>query len=418
MEVTSDGDEKRARKRQRKAEKEAKKLTESFQPILKSSKSKGVVGKAAATPRKLTSYDKDADMHAIVEATAGMDHDEIARFFSQATSPLQMFNQLTSSSSSTSAPSFGVEVTTSRKGKMLFDGLTFAEFLATTSLTLKRIQEIAKEHGFIVAAGPFTLTEDKIVEEFLNKYAESQQMEWDDLVKFIQAPSTEDVRKTFWYKLTRALECRPLDPVRRHVRTKHSPVARKGKFTSAELATLMGAVKTHGTAWIVVGGIVGRPPNICDITWRREVGKDSQGFHRWWTSDETDLLMNAVAKYGEGNWVGVVRMIPTRTPEECANKWRQITGKHTKFPKSLRGPLVQAISRQKKKKVDRIKWSKVRVDALADYSERRLLNAWVHISKAAVKAGIAQEDFRSQLAWGAAKHSVASGDKEMPQEKT
>ncbi|KAL8287624.1 hypothetical protein RQP46_003482 [Phenoliferia psychrophenolica] len=380
-------DDERAAKKLRKAEKKARKLADSTELTLERPKSEDdsrPVENAAGAPRKvLKVYDKNADMDSIVEATAGMDEEQMLRFFTQPAAFLQVRYRCLSEPK--------LPVTTTRKGETLFDGLSFPDFLASSSIKLNLIFEIAEQHGFEVTKGRFTPTEDKIIEDFLFKYSKSQEMEWDDLLEFLRAPSTDDIRKACWYELTKALKCRPLRIVREHVRAKYLPVARKGRFSPEETTNLMDAVKRHGTThWTVIGEIVGRPPTSCFNKWRKVTFQEG-GSGRW-SSEEMELLKKAVAKFGEGAWQ------------------HHLAGKHTKFPKSLRGPLVQAISLQRKKNIERVKWGKIRVDALADYSERRLLNTWLIMSKDAVAAGVSPDDFPAQVAWAVAQHSAVSND--------
>jgi hypothetical protein len=50
--------------------------------------------------------------------------------------------------------------------------------------------------------------------------------------------------------------------------------------------------------------------------------KPDLSFHGSWTRQEDALLMRAVIHLGSKKWIEVARFVPTRSPKQCRERWR------------------------------------------------------------------------------------------------
>lgn len=76
--------------------------------------------------------------------------------------------------------------------------------------------------------------------------------------------------KRFWTDMARAVPMRPRLSILRHVKVLLCPNrARRESWSEQETIALRRAVEHHGTAWVTIGTVVGRPSKECWQVWVR-----------------------------------------------------------------------------------------------------------------------------------------------------
>jgi hypothetical protein len=105
---------------------------------------------------------------------------------------------------------------------------------------------------------------------------------------------------------------------------------RTGKWTPDEDKTLKDAVEKHGgknfeaIAWLVPG----RTKKQCTNRWYNALGPsvervDAGRMHSWTKVDDNNLK-DAVEKYGDQNWDVISALLPRRTKTQCWSRWHDV----------------------------------------------------------------------------------------------
>jgi hypothetical protein len=93
-----------------------------------------------------------------------------------------------------------------------------------------------------------------------------------------------------------------------------------------EDAVLTEAVKQHGDNWVGVAKLVpGRSNNQCSTRWHRHLSPTIKGTlplkKGKWTAEEDAKLTNAVTELGNNDWMQVATLVPGRTNIQCRSRW-------------------------------------------------------------------------------------------------
>ncbi|KAK4702590.1 hypothetical protein P7C70_g3628, partial [Phenoliferia sp. Uapishka_3] len=294
-------------------------------------------------------------------------------------------------------------ITFATDGTQLYDGSSLRDWFACQSSTsgAPETRAFLKTQGVATKEGSFTPSEDGIIAKSLEDWAALQSIGRADVLDIISSKDTKST-SAFWFYMTRSLEWRRNHSVREHVRAVYSPHARKGKWTEEENQALLDAVKVHGTSWSIIGEIVGRVPMLCQSRWKGLQEKTKTVNRAVWTSEQCSFLESAVDRLGK-RWAQISREpeMSGKTPVQ-----KLLTGTNRFLP-ALREVLANAMLETGFTDILRIEWPRLQARGLAKYSETRLRNAWMIMSKAAEADGISSSDLRAQLAWAAKRYHVA-----------
>lgn len=120
----------------------------------------------------------------------------------------------------------------------------------------------------------------------MEKYKANRGMSQAELLAFLLStprrgtgpdPDQEERRRRFWTHMARAVPMRPRPGVQAHLRNLLDPNARKASWTEQEKSALRLAVEDHGTVWVTVANILGRPRTECYIAWIRMISPETDG---------------------------------------------------------------------------------------------------------------------------------------------
>jgi hypothetical protein len=164
------------------------------------------------------------------------------------------------------------------------------------------------------------------------------------------------------------LQCRQrwaahLDPT-----VERTTTGKEGKrWEEEEDELLMDAMKIHGKDWSRVAVLVpGRTHKQCYNRWSKNVCPDIDKMTAYnkdkWTVKEDEMLINAVKKLGNRDWVRVAALVPGRTNTECWSRWSN------QVPPSVNRTTARAGT-----------WN-VNEDAKLNEAVRKLGNDWVHVA--------------------------------------
>jgi hypothetical protein len=94
-----------------------------------------------------------------------------------------------------------------------------------------------------------------------------------------------------------------------------------GKWTPEEDATLIDAINKHAYNWVAVAALVPGRTNIqCRQRWVSILEPNTNRKMGKWTAAEDAKLIDAVKKH-ENNWVAVAYLVPKRTSFQCHERW-------------------------------------------------------------------------------------------------
>ncbi|XP_073455760.1 snRNA-activating protein complex subunit 4 isoform X2 [Aquarana catesbeiana] len=104
------------------------------------------------------------------------------------------------------------------------------------------------------------------------------------------------------------------------------PSLRKGPWTKEEDEMLLKAVAKYGERnWYKIRfEVPGRSDVQCRERYVKGLHKDIKKGR--WDTEEKDKLIELTAKYGVGHWAEVCKGVPHRTSSQCLSKWKHLTG--------------------------------------------------------------------------------------------
>ncbi|KAJ3089719.1 Myb-like DNA-binding domain protein [Quaeritorhiza haematococci] len=125
-----------------------------------------------------------------------------------------------------------------------------------------------------------------------------------------------------------------------------SPEIRKGKWTADEDTQLIDAIRRYGEGnWTQIAkDIEGRTQKQCSYRWNFVLNLDNK--KGCWTDEEDKRLSEAFAKYGP-KWTLIASVLNGRNPMQCRKRWRRTldpTLKRGKWSKDEDEALREAIA--------------------------------------------------------------------------
>ncbi|XP_040180082.1 snRNA-activating protein complex subunit 4 isoform X2 [Rana temporaria] len=103
------------------------------------------------------------------------------------------------------------------------------------------------------------------------------------------------------------------------------PSLRKGPWTKEEDEMLLKAVAKYGERWYKIRfDVPGRSDVQCRERYVKGLRKDIKKGR--WDTEEKDKLVELTAKYGVGHWAEVCKGVPNRTSSQCLSKWKHLIG--------------------------------------------------------------------------------------------
>ncbi|XP_072287628.1 snRNA-activating protein complex subunit 4 [Pyxicephalus adspersus] len=133
------------------------------------------------------------------------------------------------------------------------------------------------------------------------------------------------------------------------------PSLKKGAWSKEEDEMLLKAVAKYGEKdWYKIRSEVpGRNDVQCRERYLKGLHKDVKKGK--WSQEEKDKLVALTEKYGVGHWAQVSKELPHRTGSQCLSKWKQITGYFKKRKRRRKGkqrPLNQQKAQKPSKAID------------------------------------------------------------------
>jgi hypothetical protein len=102
-----------------------------------------------------------------------------------------------------------------------------------------------------------------------------------------------------------------------------APRAPRRSWEAEEDAKLTDAVKRHSKdSWAVLSILVpGRTDKQCRNRWVHTLDPTNRNNKGKWTPQENAMLKKAVQKHGKDCWPAVAAMVPSRTRNQCLQRW-------------------------------------------------------------------------------------------------
>ncbi|TIC27430.1 hypothetical protein E3Q11_02399 [Wallemia mellicola] len=272
-----------------------------------------------------------------------------------------------------------------------------ADLLAKKWLSFGELAELEKSIGLKYKKGRFSLTEDKAIEDFLNRYKSTQDWNDDQLREMIFDKKKN--KDKFWSELTEQLPQRPLMAVYSHVHRIWHPMSNKGRWTTQEDKVLEEAYRDHPRQWSKISEYVQRTPRDCIDRYRtiftcrdRKVGK--------WSEDEVAKFISIVkpmmnerdyqTRDGSDPFWSIVqeKMNNKRSAHQCRVKWEEDVStivnqrKDSTFKMSDYGELIRRIMSLKINDESEISWRSLSQNDYKDeWSARTLRSKWRYIQR-------------------------------------
>ncbi|EIN06822.1 hypothetical protein PUNSTDRAFT_71894 [Punctularia strigosozonata HHB-11173 SS5] len=131
-----------------------------------------------------------------------------------------------------------------------------------------------------------------------------------------------DGKKNSWQKISSCLPGRTNKSCRKRWVHSLDPTLRKGRWTAAEDAQLLEAVRVHGKYWWQVARhIEGRTDDQCAKRWREKL--DPSISRHAWTKQEDEILLAACETHGK-KWNVISKMLPGRPAVHCRNRYQSL----------------------------------------------------------------------------------------------
>jgi len=99
---------------------------------------------------------------------------------------------------------------------------------------------------------------------------------------------------------------------------------RDSLWTEAELQELRDAVATYGTKWKTIhaaGILTNRSEKRLCAKWAKLNPSKRKRKQSYWDEGQDKLLKDAVAEFGEGEWVSIATRIPGKSNDDCCKRW-------------------------------------------------------------------------------------------------
>lgn len=182
--------------------------------------------------------------------------------------------------------------------------------------------------------GPFSRSEQKLVDTALRKVLEQEGLSFDHLgPRKILSMSRNKLPKNFWGRVTEYIPARSVESVYDHTRRRLSSQNYKGKWSPEDTFRLKELVLMHGKQWTKIGFFLNRLPGACYDKWRDalKIGeKRKKG--RWTQEERCKLLQLVTIQKGHEmirtfqndkliKWTDIAEKIGTRSYLQCRNEW-------------------------------------------------------------------------------------------------
>ena len=163
--------------------------------------------------------------------------------------------------------------------------------------------------------------------------------------------AVETYKAKDWKKIAQCVEGRSIQQCHQRWHGKLNPTITKGQWTEEEDQKLCLAVSKYGDRdWKKIAECVpGRSKKLCHQRWEIMLNPDIVKGH--WTHEEDDKLTTAVQKFGEGNWNRIAEYVEGRTNKQCRYRWHDVVylrlsrGGRTNWTKAEDDQLVDAVEK-------------------------------------------------------------------------
>jgi myb proto-oncogene protein len=133
---------------------------------------------------------------------------------------------------------------------------------------------------------------------------------WKKIAAFVPGRTGEQCRKRWFVTVVSNI-----DPT----------TARTGRWTAGENKKLQDAVRAQSTRnWEAIAALIpGRTRIQCQSRWQDASVSKNPTMARacQWTTDEDNKLKDGVRAHGSKNWKAIAAFVPSRTIEQCRNRW-------------------------------------------------------------------------------------------------
>ncbi|KAG8867075.1 RNA polymerase I enhancer binding protein [Serendipita sp. 405] len=231
---------------------------------------------------------------------------------------------------------------TKRSSAMQSDINNPAMIISTKWLSAKELKKLEEEQGFQYKRGAFSDGEKASLDAALHAFGLAHNLSRGDVldIMFTKKGMLKPEHKTFWTDIALAVPMRPLVAIFNFCKRAYHPLQKLGKWTAAEDALLVNAVKEYGQLWEKVSERVGRMGSDCRDRYRFHIQDASNRNHGPWSVEEEERLICIMQELQADKtpeetdtafWGAVVkRMGGTRNRSQIRLKWNDCLGKTLK----------------------------------------------------------------------------------------
>lgn len=218
--------------------------------------------------------------------------------------------------------------------------------------------------------GPWAAEEDELLQQAFDEYCTEHGLSGAARDELITEGVKNTAHKTVWLAVAGHFQHRTVRSIHRRAQILLHPDRRKGKFGAEELTTLLALVKQHGRAWKTIGALMSRPPQIVRGAYDAAQHRSTGGLLGEWSASEEASLQALVRKYNIGStaasdaavtWGVVASKLPGRSAQQCIDKWRELSVRHSRsgsgWSSERDAALVRAVLADGGESHDEVEWA-------------------------------------------------------------
>nr|UXY87181.1 myb-like DNA binding protein [Cryptomonas sp.] len=252
------------------------------------------------------------------------------------------------------------------------------------------------EKKFIFKKGPFTRSEQVLVDKALDKVLNEEGIPYDiNRGRKILSMERKELPRNFWKRVAMYVPARTVESIYDHARRRLSSKNYQGKWTEDEVLRLKKLIELHGQKWTKIGSSLNRLPGACYDKWRDALKSGEYRRKGKWSQEERCKLIQLVTlQIGHGfiqeitpnkliKWTVVADKLGSRSYLQCRNEWARFFSPGSKikltFSDSYR--LVQSIFLSEVSDETEIKWGQL-IDGVPAH---KTYNKWRSLCKRFLK---------------------------------
>jgi hypothetical protein len=226
----------------------------------------------------------------------------------------------------------------------------------------------------IFKKGPFTKSEQILVDKALNKVLEEEGIPYNNSEgKKILSFTRKELPRNFWKRVAILVPSRTVESIYDHARRRLSSKNYHGKWSEEEILKLKKLIEIYGQKWTKIGSSLNRLPGACYDKWRDALKNEEQRKKGKWNQEERCKLIQLVTiQIGHEfihefntdkiiKWTVVADKLGSRSYLQCRNEWARFfsPGSNVKLNLSDSYKLIQSIFLSQVTDETEIKWGQL-----------------------------------------------------------